>query len=160
MRRVFALIAFIASVARWLVLPLAVLLFLQWPLRDLFHAYSRQANDAAQWLFALYVSVAVSAASQAGTHLTASALIPIHHWVFIKSRIYVANLCIFLCGVYVLWMLAPNAWQSLMQLERFPDTLNPGYFLIKLAAGLLAVLMMAQALHDLITASTSTKAHS
>jgi hypothetical protein len=153
----------LAALTRWLSLALAVLLFLQWPLRDLFHAYSRDANDAAQWIFALYISVAVSAASQARMHLTAPALILIQYPVFTYLRIYLANICMLTWGVYVLWMLMPNAWQSLMQLERFPDTLNPGYFLIKLATGLLAVLMMMQALHELITTSTSTftsiKAH-
>ncbi|HXE48117.1 MAG TPA: hypothetical protein VN663_07070, partial [Ramlibacter sp.] len=58
-------------VASLLVLPLAALLFAQWPLRDLVQAYSRQANDAAQILFALYMAVAVTAASHDGTHLTA-----------------------------------------------------------------------------------------
>ncbi len=31
-----------------LVLPLALLLFLQWPLRDVVQQYSREANDLAQ----------------------------------------------------------------------------------------------------------------
>ena len=30
-----------------LVLPVSLLLFLQWPLRDTLHAYSREANDLA-----------------------------------------------------------------------------------------------------------------
>ena len=36
-----------------LVLPLALLLLLQWPLRDGLGAYSREANDTAQAIFAL-----------------------------------------------------------------------------------------------------------
>src|SRR5689334_12500560 len=43
-----------------LVLPISLLLFLQWPLRELVHAGSREANDLAQWLFALYVSLAMT----------------------------------------------------------------------------------------------------
>ena len=39
-----------------LVLPVSLLLFLQWPLREWVQAYSREANDLAQVLFALYVS--------------------------------------------------------------------------------------------------------
>ena len=46
-----------------LVLPIGLLLFLQWPLRDVFQAYSREANDLAQCLFALYVSVAITSAT-------------------------------------------------------------------------------------------------
>jgi len=57
-----------------LVLPLAFLLFLQWPLREWIGAWSREANDLAQVLFALYVSVAVSAATRAHAHLAADTL--------------------------------------------------------------------------------------
>ena len=32
-----------------LALPLSLLLFLQWPLRELVQAYSREANDVARW---------------------------------------------------------------------------------------------------------------
>jgi hypothetical protein len=55
----------------WLVLPVVTLLFLQWPLRDLVHGYSREANDLGQWLFALYVAMAVTVATRAHTHLAA-----------------------------------------------------------------------------------------
>src|SRR5438270_287550 len=57
----------------WLALPLSLLLFLQWPLRDVVQAYSREANDLAQILFAIYVSVAVTAATRNGAHLAADA---------------------------------------------------------------------------------------
>ena len=63
----------IASV-RWLALPLVLLLFLQWPLRDLVHGYSREANDLGQVVFAIFVAVSVTAATRAGTHLAADAL--------------------------------------------------------------------------------------
>jgi hypothetical protein len=43
----------------WLVLPVAVLLFLQWPLREVLGRHSREANNLGQWLFALYVAVAL-----------------------------------------------------------------------------------------------------
>src|SRR6266852_763073 len=57
---------------QWLVV--LVLLFAQWPLRDLLRAYSREANDLGQIFFALYVAIALSAATRAGTHLAADAL--------------------------------------------------------------------------------------
>ncbi|MCA0187451.1 MAG: hypothetical protein LCH90_15940, partial [Proteobacteria bacterium] len=37
-----------------------------------------------------------------------------------------------------------DAWRSLVILERFPDTNNPGYFLIKLAVAVMAVLAALQ----------------
>jgi len=52
-------------------LPVVLLLFLQWPLRDLVRAWSRDANDLAQWLFALYVAMAFTAAMRRPTDLTA-----------------------------------------------------------------------------------------
>src|ERR1700674_5394123 len=64
-------IAGLLRLAGWLVLPIVVLLFLQWPLRDLFRVYSREANDLGQWIFALYVAISVTAATRAGTHLAA-----------------------------------------------------------------------------------------
>src|SRR6202051_273790 len=63
------LVAGVLSLGRFLALPIVVLLFLQWPLRDFVRAYSREANDLGQWLFALYVAMAVTAATRAHTHL-------------------------------------------------------------------------------------------
>jgi len=36
-------------------------------------------------------------------------------------------------------------WQSLVQFERFGETLSPGFFVIKLSLGLMAVLIFADA---------------
>ena len=44
---------------------------------------------------------------------------------------------------------AASTWQSIRQLEAFPDTANPFYFVIKFAAWLMALLVAAQALRDL-----------
>ena len=40
------------------------------------------------------------------------------------------------------------AWRSAFQLERFPETYNPGYFILKLAVVALALLVLLQALVD------------
>src|SRR5436190_13695681 len=64
----------VIGVLQWLALPLVVLLFLQWPLRDLVRAYSTQANDTAQIMFALFVAASIAAATRAGTHLAADTL--------------------------------------------------------------------------------------
>src|SRR6185312_10490882 len=79
-------IARTVSATGWLALPLITLLFLQWPLRDLFRSYSREANDLGQVFFALYVAVSVTAATRAGTHLAADALaqrysLRTRHWL-------------------------------------------------------------------------------
>jgi TRAP-type mannitol/chloroaromatic compound transport system permease small subunit len=134
----------------WLVLPLALLLCAQWPLRDLAGAGSREANDLAQCLFALYVAAALRAATRSHAHLRAD--------VFAQRfppawRRWMASaghaLAVLPFALYVLVAGAPMTWSSLRGLEAFPDTFNPGYFIVKLAAWLLALLMALQAACDL-----------
>ena len=124
-------------------LPLALLLFGQWPLREWIGAWSREANDAAQVLFALYAAVAVTAATRAGSHLAAyrSAAQKTHAW-----RSWALLLCLGPWAVCVLWTSTPQIWQSVAQLEHFPDTANPGYFVLRCAAWLLAGLALFEAL--------------
>ena len=43
------LIGYVVAAAKWLALPLITLLFLQWPLRDLFRSYSREATMWGRW---------------------------------------------------------------------------------------------------------------
>src|SRR5205085_12072379 len=109
-------------------------------------AGSRQANDLAQVIFALYMAVAVTAASVHGAHLSAhthdgSAPRP---W---RRRAVFA--CTAPWAVFVLWTSAPSVWQSLAQLERFGETLSPGYFLIRVALWLLAALVLVHGIASL-----------
>ncbi|MBI3368111.1 MAG: hypothetical protein HY021_06600, partial [Burkholderiales bacterium] len=45
----------------------------------------------------------------------------------------------------LLWLGAPLIAHSLAQLEGFPESLNPGYFVVKLAMGLMLLLQGLQA---------------
>ena len=137
------IVAFGASLA----LPLALLLFVQWPLREIVQAGSRFANDLAQILFALYVSIAITAATRQHGHLA----------VDIVSRGYSARirrmlvigatlLAVVPWASFVLYAAWPGIVQSVRQLERFPDTYNPGYFMLRVAVGILALLALVQAL--------------
>jgi TRAP-type mannitol/chloroaromatic compound transport system permease small subunit len=136
---------------RWLVLPVALILFLQWPLRDFVRAYSREANDLGQWIFALYVSLAMTFATRERTHLAVDA---IAHGYGARLRGLIARWGGFLCvapwAVFMIWTVWPTMQRSLLALEKFPETNNAGYFLIKVAAVLLAVLALAQAILDLV----------
>lgn len=138
--------------SRFLVLPLSLLLFLQWPLREVAHAYSREANDLAQILFALYVAIAVTVATRHGSHLAADAFA--HRfspaWRDRLGRIAAAVILV-PWSLLVLYHGALPAWRSLMQFERFQETLNPGYFLIRCAVIVLAAAVLGQALRDLFT---------
>ncbi|WNJ88182.1 TRAP transporter small permease subunit [Bosea sp. 685] len=137
--------------ARWLALPLVAILFLQWPLRDLVKAWSREANDLGQCLFALYVAVAVTAATRAGRHLAADTLA--HHFAP-RTRACLGRalglLALAPWAVFILVTGFSALLGTLAQLEAFPDTSNPGYFLVKASASLLALLVLLQAIADIL----------
>lgn len=134
---------------RWLALPIAVLLFLQWPLRDLVHAFSREANDLAQWIFALYVALAVTVATREGAHLATDTLAR-HLPSGLRRSFAVIGAAVLLgWSGFVLVTLWPVVWQSVRGLEAFPETGNPFYFMVKLATGLMALLIAVQAIRDL-----------
>jgi TRAP-type mannitol/chloroaromatic compound transport system permease small subunit len=135
--------------AQWLILPVVILLFLQWPLRDLVRSHSREANDLGQWLFALYVAASVTAATRARTHLAADMLAR-RYRPAIRALIVRCGALIGLMPWALLVLIAGKGIvvSSVMQLEGFPDTGNPGYFLIKVALWLMAALVLAQAALD------------
>jgi len=144
------LVAAILEVGQWLLLPVVALLFLQWPLREVVQHFSREANDLGQWLFALYVAMAFTAATRAHTHLAADAV----------ARHYGENTRSWLWRLGVLAGLVPWALfvaiagaklviPSVIAREAFADTYNPGYFIIKLALWVLAGLILLQSIVDI-----------
>jgi TRAP-type mannitol/chloroaromatic compound transport system permease small subunit len=143
-------VEFVLAAAKWLALPIVILLFLQWPLRTLVGLYSREANDLGQWLFAVYVAAGITAATRAKTHLAADTI----------SRNYSDVTRQWLARAGALFGLIPwsvialvTSWSivrnSALLLERFADTNNPGYFIIKLALLLLALLVLAEGMIEL-----------
>jgi TRAP-type mannitol/chloroaromatic compound transport system permease small subunit len=133
-----------------LALPVTALLFLQWPLRDLVGAGSTQANDLAQWLFALYVAVAMCHAQRRGMHLVARPDLALQGSPRVQRwRRSGAAICLLPWSVYLAFSSSPLLWHALQSAERFPETLNPGYFLIKLALWLIGPLLALQALGEL-----------
>jgi TRAP-type mannitol/chloroaromatic compound transport system permease small subunit len=145
------LVAAILSAGRWLLLPVVALLFLQWPLREFVRSYSREANDLGQWLFALFVAMAFTAATRAHTHLAADAVARNYSD---NTRAWIARLgALFGLLPWALFVLIAGAKlvvPSLQAIESFPDTTNPGYFIIKLALWLLAGLILMQAVIDIL----------
>ncbi|MCB1541688.1 MAG: TRAP transporter small permease subunit [Rhodoblastus sp.] len=147
------LIGRIEEVGKWLALPVVLLLSAQWPLRDAVHCCSREANDLGQWLFALFIAIALTAASRAGTHLRADFFVRslgarMRRWIAAAGAAFVAMPW----SLFVILVYGRDAWRSALVLERFPETNNPGYFLIKLAVIVLAALVAAQSLVDLTAA--------
>jgi TRAP-type mannitol/chloroaromatic compound transport system permease small subunit len=134
---------------KWLIMPVVVLLFLQWPLRDLVQAYSREANDLGQWIFALFMAGAVTAATRERIHLAADTFAQRyspHVRAWIARLGAVAGLAPW--ALFILYASRQIVWMSVKQLESFPETYNPGYFLIKLALWVLAGLLFLQAIVD------------
>ncbi len=144
------LIGQVVAVAKWLALPLIVLLFLQWPLRELFRSYSREANDLGQVAFALFVAVSVTAATRAGTHLSAD-LLARRYSPRVRRRLDQAGAAVGLLpwALFVLIAGKTNVLSSLRDLESFQDSGNPGYFLVKLALWVMAALILGQSLVDI-----------
>lgn len=137
---------FIASL---LVVPLALLLFAQWPLRELVQAYSRQANDAAQIVFALYAAVAATAASISNGHLSAAG--PTAGCIsgargFSGWRRWALLACVGPWSAFTLWAAWPQVVASVAGLERFGDTQTPGFFMVKLALALMLILILLESL--------------
>ena len=142
-------LALVVRAASYLVLPLSLLLFLQWPLRDVVQAGSREANDLAQILFALYVAVALTAATRERAHLAADVLARRYPGRVRDRMTRIAALCIAApAALFVLVSGARATWASTIGLERFPETTNPGYFLLRIAVMALAALVLVQALLD------------
>ena len=53
-------------------------------------------------------------------------------------------------AAFMIWTVWPTVQRSVLVMEKFPDTNNAGYFLVKVAAVLLAVLALLQAILDLL----------
>lgn len=143
------LIGHIVAAAKWLALPLVVLLFLQWPLRDIFRAFSREANDLGQMVFAFFVAVSVTAATRAQTHLAAD-LLARRYSVRVRQRLGRLGSALGLLpwALFVLVAGKSTVISGIHDLEAFQDSGNGGYFLIKLALWAMAILILGQSLID------------
>jgi len=141
-----------------LAVAVTVLLFVQWPLRDVVGWGSTQANDLAQWLFALYVAVAINHARRRGTHLVARPdLGPADTGRFRRLRRIGGPLCVLPWALFLTISSTPTVVHSVLGLEQFPESFSPGYFMIKIALMLMGVLMTAQAALDLWHALRATQ---
>ena len=139
------------AAAQWLALPLILLLFLQWPLRDIVGCCSREANDLGQIIFALFVAISVTAATRAGTHLAADTLA---HRYATRTRLWIKRVgtavSVLPWAIFVMVSSAGFVMPSVRGLEAFADTGNPGYFMIKVALWILAIAIIAQAAVDIL----------
>jgi hypothetical protein len=94
----------------------------------------------------VYVAVGVTAASTANTHLCALRPGAATSHGSSAWRAWAVLACVGPWSVFVLWSGAPQIMASMHALERFSETDTPGYFLIKLALGLMLLLIGLQAI--------------
>lgn len=135
----------LVAIASLLVLPLAALLFAQWPLRDWVQAHSLLANDVAQMLFALYVAVAITAASRAKSHLALVHSAPDEQPARASWRTWALLACVGPWALFMLWTAVPQMLRSIAAQEIFSEGLTPGYFVLRIALVLLALLVLVHA---------------
>lgn len=153
---IHAVLTRLCTAFSFLALPLALLLFAQWPLRELLQAYSRQANDVGQIVFAFYVAVAVTAASRGHAHL--ASVKPSHRDAHRpRWHIWAVLVCTAPWAIFMLWAGWPLVASSALSLERFGETLTPGYFLIKLAMAWMVLLILLDGIARLMP--TRLKGH-
>jgi TRAP-type mannitol/chloroaromatic compound transport system permease small subunit len=152
------LIGHVVAAAKWLALPLVVLLFLQWPLRDGLQMFSREANDLGQVVFAFFVAVSVTAATRARTHLAADILAR-RYSPRTRQRLNRLGSAFGLLpwALFVLIAGKSTIISALRGLEAFQDSGNPGYFLVKLALWVMAILIFGQALLDIFRPQAADK---
>jgi len=145
------LLSRVIAAAQWLALPLILLLFLQWPLRDVVRAYSSQANDLGQIFFALFVAASVTAATRAGTHLAADTVAQRYS---ARTRFWLKRIgsvvSVLPWALFIVVASKSFVVPSVLELESFSETSNPGYFLIKCALWLMAFMVIAQAVLDIL----------
>jgi len=122
-------------------------------------SHSREANDLGQWIFALYVAASVTAATRARTHLAADMLAR-RYRPAVRTMLVRCGAALGLMPWALLVLIAGKnvVVSSVVALEAFPDTNNPGYFLIKIALWLLAALVLAQAVLDVARPRAGTGA--
>jgi TRAP-type C4-dicarboxylate transport system permease small subunit len=150
MRWADRLIGYLIAAAKWLALPLITLLFLQWPLRDLIRSHSREANDLGQVAFAIFVAVSITAATRAGTHLSAD-LLAQRYSARTRRRLKQAGAAAGLLpwALFILIAGKSTVVTSVQHLESFQDSGNPGYFLVKVALWVMAIAVLGQSLLDI-----------
>jgi len=152
------LIGRVVAAAKWLALPLIVLLFLQWPLRELVRGFSREANDLGQIVFALFVAVSVTAATRAGTHLAVD-LLARRYTPRTRRRLVRLGAALGLLpwAIFILVASRTAVVSSVGGLESFQDSGNPGYFVIKIALWVMAAVILGQSLVDLLRPRKGTE---
>ena len=113
------------------------------------HAYSLEANDLAQIIFALYIGVAITAATRQNGHLASNALARRYSEHSRRTLRRITALVVLVAwSSFMVWAAWPAALDSFRHFERFSETFNPGYFVIRSVIVLMAIAILCQGLID------------
>jgi TRAP-type mannitol/chloroaromatic compound transport system permease small subunit len=145
--RADGLTEFIGNWAAWLCLGVVGLLFLQIPLRELFHGGHIIANDIGQIVHATLFMIGIPFAMRHDAHVRVDIF---SHRLTARTRaaIDLAGTILFLLPWLALlgWYSLPIVLNSVKQLEEFPETYTQGYFILKFQLAAFVFLVALQAL--------------
>jgi TRAP-type mannitol/chloroaromatic compound transport system permease small subunit len=139
--------------AAWLCLGVVFMLFLQVPLREIWHGGNNTANDIGQVIHASLFMIGISYAMRHDGHVRVD--------IFYSRLSVRARAAIDLGGTILLllpwlalvaWYSIPIVVNSVAELEAFAETYTPGYFILKLQLFSFVVLVGLQAMSNIARA--------
>lgn len=138
----------------WMVLLVVLMLFVQLPLRQVFGWGNLVANDLGQLFHATLFMVGIPYAFRWGAHIRLDVL---YSRMSERGRALVdllGNLLLVLpwLGVVTLYGM-PMVLRSVRELERFPETFTPGYFLLRFALLSFLALMALESLGQILASA-------
>jgi TRAP-type mannitol/chloroaromatic compound transport system permease small subunit len=129
----------------WLVLLIVLLLFAQLPLREWIGRYHLLANDFGQiahaWVFCIGIAYAMRWDGHVRMDLFYQRMRP-----RTRAAVNLFGNVAFVApwAIFIFWQSLAMAQRSVLQLESFPDTFNPGYWLFKVLLVLAPALILIQ----------------
>ncbi len=142
--------------AAWLCLGVVGLLFAQIPLREFFHGGHIIANDVGQIIHATLFMIGIPFAMRHDAHVRVDIF---SRRLSPKTRagIELAGTILLLLPWLVLlgWYSFPIVLNSVKELEKFPETYTPGYFILKLQLAIFVFLVALQALATIARSALS-----
>jgi TRAP-type mannitol/chloroaromatic compound transport system permease small subunit len=131
----------------WLVLAVVGMLFVQVPLREIFHGGHNTANDVGQLIHATVFMVGAAYAMRHDAHVRVDIF---HQRLSPRARaaVELVGTVFFLLPWLALlgWYSVPIVLNSVGELEQFAETYTPGYYLMKLLLFVFVALVSLQAI--------------
>jgi TRAP-type mannitol/chloroaromatic compound transport system permease small subunit len=140
--------------AAWLCLGVVFMLFLQVPLREIWHGGNNTANDIGQVIHATFFMIGIPYAMRHDGHVRVDIFYS-RLGVRTRAAIDLGGTILLLLPwlALVAWYSIPIVVNSVAELEEFAETYTPGYFILKLQLFSFVVLVAIQALSNIARAT-------